>query len=77
MVMDLSNLRTLLVAVFGLVVIVAGIRVVGRAHKQDPAEVMRVSFGVVVGIVLAAVGLGALAIATFGKQVLALLGLGG
>jgi len=75
--MDLTNLRTLLVAVFGLAVIVAGIRVVGRAHRQDTAEVMRTSFGVVVGMVIAAVGLGALAIATFGQKVLALLGLGG
>lgn len=67
---DWPKLQGTLVAVLSLLLIVTGATVVGKAKKQDYAETARVGFNVVIGIVIASLGLIGLSFGVFGKQIL-------
>ena len=71
---DPSTVQKLLLSIFGLVIILAGIRLGGRAQRADYAETARVGFNVMAAVVIVAIGGGAIAFAVFGKQILRLLG---
>lgn len=67
---DATKVQTLLLSVFGLVIICAGIGLVARARRNDYAETARTGFNVIIGIVVASLGLGTIAVAAFGKKLL-------
>jgi len=71
---DSAVVQRLLLSIFGLVIILAGIRLGGKAQKADYAETARVGFNVIVSVVIVAVGAGAIAFAVFGKQILRMFG---
>ena len=71
---DPSTVQKLLMSIFGLVIILAGIRLGGRAQRADYAETARVGFNVIAAVVIVAIGGGAIAFAVFGKQILKLFG---
>lgn len=72
---NLDNMQKLLIGVLGLVIIAAGILIVTKSNRAQYSETARVGFNVIVGVVIAAIGLGALSFAVFGKRVLEFLGL--
>jgi hypothetical protein len=71
---DAGKVQTLLLAVFGLVVIVVGITIAAGAKKAQYSETARVGFNTLVAIVIVAVGMGAIGFAAFGQKVLSALG---
>jgi hypothetical protein len=73
---DAGKVQTLLLAVFGLVVIVVGIMIAAGAKKAQYSETARVGFNTLVAIVIVAVGMGAVGFAAFGQKVLSALGVG-
>jgi hypothetical protein len=75
-VFDEGKIQTLLLAVFGLVVIVVGIALAAGARKAQYSETARVGFNTFVAIVIVAIGMGAIGFAAFGKKVLDALGIG-
>jgi hypothetical protein len=72
---DEGKLQTLLLMVFGVVILIVAIAVAATAKRAKYSETVRVGFNVVVSIVLVAVGLGAIGYAAFGTQVLEALGI--
>lgn len=72
---DEAKVQTLLLAVFGLVVIVVGIAIAAGAKKADYSHTMRVGFNTLVAIVIVAVGMGAVGFAAFGRKILTALGI--
>jgi hypothetical protein len=73
---DQGKVQTLLLGVFGLVVIVVGIALAAGAKRAQYSETARVGFNTLVAIVIVAVGLGAISFAAFGQKVLNALGVG-
>jgi hypothetical protein len=73
---DQAKVQTLLLGVFGLVVIVVGIALAAGAKRAQYSETARVGFNTLVAIVIVAIGMGAVGFAAFGKQVLNALGIG-
>lgn len=73
---DQGKVQTLLLAVFGLVVIVVGIAIAAGAKRAQYAETARVGFNTLVAIVIVAVGMGAVGFAAFGTKILNALGVG-
>ena len=71
---DSAVVQRLLLSIFGLVILVVGIRLASRAQKADYAETARVGFNVVMAMVIVALGAGAIAFAVFGRQILELFG---
>ncbi|GAA3713844.1 hypothetical protein GCM10022204_36180 [Microlunatus aurantiacus] len=65
-----STVQKLLLSVLGLVIILAGIAVIAKAGKANYAETARIGFNVLAGIVIAALGAGAISYAVFGKSLL-------
>ncbi|GAB3919952.1 hypothetical protein GCM10011575_35890 [Microlunatus endophyticus] len=74
---DPGKVQTLLLAVFGLVVIVVGIALAAGAKRGQYSETARVGFNTLVAIVIVAVGMGAIGFAAFGHKVLTALGVSG
>lgn len=72
---DQGKVQTLLLAVFGLVVIVVGIAIAAGAKRAQYSETARVGFNTIVAIVIVAMGMGAIGFATFGKKILTALGI--
>lgn len=72
---DEVKVQTLLLAVFGLVVIVVGIAIAAGAKKAQYSETARIGFNTLVAIVIVAVGMGAVGFAAFGRKVLTALGI--
>ncbi|QDP94805.1 hypothetical protein FOE78_01720 [Microlunatus elymi] len=72
---DEGKIQTLLLAVFGLVVIAVGIAIAAGAKRAQYSETARVGFNTMVSIVIVAVGLGAVGVAAFGGKVLDALGI--
>lgn len=72
---DQVKVQTLLLAVFGLVVIVIGIAIAANAKKAQYSETARIGFNTLVAIVIVAVGMGAVGFAAFGRKVLTALGI--
>ncbi|MFL6025803.1 MAG: hypothetical protein ACJ72G_07345 [Friedmanniella sp.] len=73
---DEGKVQTLLLAVFGLVIIGVGITVAARAKKAQYSETARVGFNTFVAIVIVAIGMGAVGFASFGRKILTALGIG-
>jgi hypothetical protein len=73
-VWDPGVVQKLLLSVLGLVIIIAAIRLGGRANQAQYSETARVGFNTVIAIVIGGIGAGAIAFAVFGKQVLQALG---
>jgi hypothetical protein len=71
---DETKVQTLLLMVFGAVILVIAIAVAATAKRAKYSETARVGFNVIVSIVLVAIGLGAIGFATFGTEILAALG---
>lgn len=69
-----STVQKLLLSVLGLVIIIAGISVIAKAGKANYAETARIGFNVIIGIVIAALGAGAISYAVFGKSLLTFFG---
>lgn len=69
-----STVQKLLLSVLGLVIIIAGITVIAKAGKANYAETARIGFNVFAGIVIAALGAGAISYAVFGKSLLEFFG---
>lgn len=72
---DQGKVQTLLLGIFGLVVIVVGIAIAAGAKRAQYSETARVGFNTLVAIVIVAVGMGAVGFAAFGKKVLTALGM--
>lgn len=72
---DQGKVQTLLLAVFGLVVIVVGIAIAAGAKRAQYSETARVGFNTIVAIVIVAIGMGAVGFAAFGKKILTALGI--
>jgi len=72
---DQGKVQTLLLAVFGLVVIVVGIALAAGAKRAQYSETARVGFNTLVAIVIVAIGMGALGFAAFGHKVLTTFGI--
>lgn len=70
-----STLQKLLLSVFGLVIIIVGIGLASRSNKAQYSETARVGFNVIMAIIVIGLGAGAIAFATFGKAILAFLGI--
>ena len=68
---DEGKVQTLLLAVFGLVIIVVGIALAAGAKKAQYSETARVGFNTLV-----AIGMGAIGFAAFGRRILTALGIG-
>jgi hypothetical protein len=73
---DQGKVQTLLLAIFGLVVIVVGIAIAAGAKRAQYSETARVGFNTLVAIVIVAIGMGAVGFAAFGNKVLSALGIG-
>lgn len=73
---DEGKVQTLLLAVFGLVIIGVGIALAAGARKAQYSETARVGFNTFVAIVIVAIGMGAIGFATFGKKILSAFGIG-
>lgn len=73
---DEGKVQTLLLAIFGLVVIVVGIALAAGAKRAQYSETARVGFNTLVAIVIVAIGMGAIGFAAFGKSILAAFGIG-
>jgi hypothetical protein len=73
---DEGKVQTLLLAVFGLVVIAVGIGLAANAKRAQYSETARVGFNTMVAIVMVAIGMGAIGFAAFGRSILAALGIG-
>lgn len=71
---NFDTIQKTLIAVLSLVLIVAGMKVIGKSQKQDYAETTRVGFNVLVGIIIAALGIIGISFGVFGKQLLGLVG---
>lgn len=69
-----STVQKLLLSVLGLVIIIAGIAVIAKAGKANYADTARIGFNVIVGIIIAALGAGAISYAVFGKSLLSFFG---
>lgn len=69
-----STVQKLLLSVLGLVIIVAGISVIAKAGKANYAETARIGFNVIIGIIIAALGAGAISYAVFGQSLLEFFG---
>jgi len=72
---DQGKVQTLLLAVFGLVVIVVGIALAAGAKRAQYSETARVGFNTLVAIVIVAIGMGAIGFAAFGHKVLTTFGI--
>lgn len=72
---NIDNMQKLMIGIFGLVIVGVGIVIASKANKAQYSETARVGFNVIVGVVIAAIGLGALSFAVFGKKVLEFFGL--
>lgn len=72
---DQGKVQTLLLAVFGLVVIVVGIAIAAGAKRAQYSETARVGFNTIVAIVIVAMGMGAVGFAAFGSKILHALGI--
>jgi hypothetical protein len=72
--MDFTKIQTLMLAVLGLVIIAAAIRLGAGAKKAQYSESARVGFNVLIAIVIAAIGLGAIVVPTFGGKILDTIG---
>ena len=73
---DEGKVQTLLLAVFGLVIIVVGIALAAGARKAQYSETARLGVNTLVAIVIVAIGMGAIGFAAFGRQILNALGIG-
>jgi hypothetical protein len=73
---DEGKVQTLLLAVFGLVVIVIGIALAAGAKRAQYSDTARVGFNMFVSIVIVAIGMGAIGFAAFGKKILGAFGIG-
>lgn len=69
-----STVQKLLLSVLGLVIIIAGISVTAKAGKADYSTTARIGFNVLIGIIIAALGAGAISFAVFGKSLLTFFG---
>ena len=69
-----STVQKLLLSVLGLVIIIAGISVIAKAGKANYSETARIGFNVIIGIIIAALGAGAISYAVFGKSLLEFFG---
>lgn len=72
---DQGKVQTLLLAVFGLVIIIVGIAIAAGAKRAQYSETARVGFNTIVAIVIVAMGMGAIGFAAFGRKILAALGI--
>ena len=73
---DAGKVQTLLLAVFGLVIIIVGIALAAGAKRAQYSETARVGFNTLVSIVIVAIGMGAIGFAAFGGKILTSLGIG-
>ena len=71
---DEAKVQTVLLMVFGAVILIIAIAVAATAKRARYSETARVGFNVVVSMVLVAIGLGAIGFAAFGQQILEALG---
>ena len=73
---DEGKAQTLLLAVFGLVIVGVGIAVAASAKRAQYSDTARVGFNTFVAIVIVAIGMGAIGFAAFGRKILTALGVG-
>jgi hypothetical protein len=73
---DQGKVQTLLLALFGVVIIGVGIAVAAGAKRAKYSDTARVGFNTFVAIVIVAIGMGAIGFAAFGKKILTALGIG-
>lgn len=74
--MDFSKIQTLLLAILGIAILATSVMLASKSHKAQYSETARTGFNTMVSIVIAAIGLGAIAFAAFGGKVLSQLGIG-
>ena len=73
---DQGKVQTLLLALFGVVIIGVGVAVAAGAKRAKYSDTARVGFNTFVAIVIVAIGMGAIGFAAFGKKILTALGIG-
>ena len=74
--LNLDNVQTLVVSLLGIVVVIAGLSIVGRGRRADLSESAKTAGNTFIGIVVAAMGVGITATMAFGERVLHWLGVG-
>ena len=67
--------RDVLLVVAGIVTMVVGSSIISRSKKADYAEVARTSVNSVIGLVIVAMGAGAVGVVAFGQKIAGWLGL--
>ena len=67
---DEGKVETLLLGIFGLVIIVVGIALAAGAKRAAYSETARIGFNTLVSMVIVAIGMGAIGVAAFGGKVL-------
>ena len=72
--LNLDNVQTLVVSLLGIVVVIAGLSIVGRGRRADLSESAKTAGNTFIGIIVAAMGVGITATMAFGKRVLQWLG---
>jgi hypothetical protein len=72
--LNLDNVQTLVVSLLGIVVVIAGLSIVGRGRRADLSESAKTAGNTFIGIVVAAMGVGITATMAFGERVLQWLG---
>jgi hypothetical protein len=72
--LNLDNVQTLVVSLLGIVVVIAGLSIVGRGRRADLSESAKTAGNTFIGIIVAAMGVGITATMAFGERVLQWLG---
>ena len=72
--LNLDNVQTLVVSLLGIVVVIAGLSIVGRGRRADLSESTKTAGNTFIGIIVAAMGVGITATMAFGERVLQWLG---
>jgi len=72
--LNLDNVQTLVVSLLGIVVVIAGLSIVGRGRRADLSESAKTAGNTFIGIIVAAMGVGITATMAFGERVLEWLG---
>lgn len=74
--MDLAKIQALLLAIFFLAVIVAGIGLAAKSKKAQYSETARTGVTIFAAVIIVSIGLGGLGVVAFGGKILSQLGVG-
>lgn len=73
--LNLDNVQVLVVSLLGIMVIIAGMSIVGKGRRADLSDSAKTAGNTFIGILVAALGVGITATMAFGGRVLTWLGI--